>query len=253
MFRSTRFGIALFLIISSCNLLLNNVYAESVQNSEQLTEKSAAESQAKKLSFRTIYDRIYAGKANMEMVRLALTSKDTTKLVNTMHALYAMKWHVGVYKLLYTMWELDPEKTKPEININWEAIKQPPVRIALASTINRIDTIKAKEFRDYIRTFKYDDSELNRGQVLVALGLNGDPADVPYLEEMADSDSRYLTQISVSSLAFMENETAKNSLITLAKKHYNTPRGKLILGVLDRAYDVVPVTKEEAETESRVN
>ncbi|MBL1143149.1 MAG: HEAT repeat domain-containing protein [Proteobacteria bacterium] len=221
----------------------NSDYAYSEISNDTSSVKTLNKA-SRTISFRDLYQRIYSGKATLEQVKLALTTKDSTKLVNTMHALYAMRWHAGVHNLLYKMWEIDKDEAP---KISWDLIEKPPVRIALASTINRIDILKSKDIREYIRSFKYDDDVLNRGQALVALGLNGDPVDVPYLEEMADSNNRYLTQIGVSSLAFMENSTAKESLISLAKKHYDTPRGKLILDVLSRSYNVVPVSKEEYE------
>ncbi len=215
----------------------------SESQKDTLKDKNISANQAKRLSFNDVYNLIYTGKAKLSQVKWALTSGDTTQLVNTMHALYAMRGHIGIYNMLYRMWRLEMDD---DPNINWPAIKQPPVRIALASTINRIDGLKSRELREYIRSFKYDDLDANRGQVLVALGLNGDPVDVPYLEEMADSDNHYLTQIGVSSLAFMSNSTAKDSLISLARKYYDTPRGDLILGVLKRAYKIEAVTKSEA-------
>jgi HEAT repeat protein len=248
-YRNTFFYTLLAFAIICLNT--SNVSSEELTQNESIdNEELPDKHNVKPTSFRTLYDRIYSGKANLNEVKQALTSKDTTQLVNAIHALYAMKWHIGVRSLLYKMWRKDMESTP---DINWELIEIPQVRIALASTINRIDRLKSKTLRDYIRTFKYDDNDLNRGQVIVALGLNGDPADVPYLEEMADSDNRYLTQIGVSSLAFMGNETAKNSLISLAKKHYSNPRGKLILEVLSRAYDVTPINKEQADAEERIN
>ncbi|GEM_PF-3415617 len=244
MSRNINYAVAFLFLTTSC-LNVSYVSAEPTQNAEVVNKESSNNSQKKPPSFRQLYDKIYSGKATLKQVTQALSTNDTTQLVNAIHALYAMKWHTGVYNLLYKMWHLEVDETP---GINWELIKQAPVRIALASTINRIDILKSKPLRDYIRSFKYDDLELNRGQVLVALGLNGDPIDVPYLEEMADSNNRYLTQIGVSSLAFMGNSAAKESLISLAKKHYDTPRGELILGVLSRAYDVVPVAKAEVET-----
>jgi hypothetical protein len=239
---------AFLLCLALTTFNVKYAYSEPVENESSVNSENNT---PKTISYKELYQRIYSGKATLEQVKLALTTRDQTKLVNTMHALYAMKWHVGVRKLLDKMWDTGSNKNI-DPNISLELIQKPPVRIALASTINRIDTLKSKELRDYIRSFKYDDNEQIRGQVLVALGLNGDPVDVPYLEEMADSDNRYLTQISVSSLAFMGNSTAKDSLIVLAKKHYDNPRGKLILDVLSRAYNVVPITKEQAEAEGQV-
>ncbi len=237
--------IAFLITTSSLNSVHVFADAKPVQDNE-INNKESTNHHKDPIPFKNLYNKIYSGKATLEHVKQALNSDDTTKLVNTMHALYAMRLNRGAYNLMYDMWEL---KNTEETDINWKIIGEPPVRIALASTINRIDGVKSRELREYIRSFKYNDDEKLRGQVLVALGLNGDPADVPYIVEMANSNNRYLTQIGVSSLAFMGNGTAKKALIAMANKHYDTPRGKLVIDVLKRAYNVVP-TATQPETVS---
>ncbi len=204
------------------------------------TDANTSSNDTLKLSYQDIYQLIYTGRARLSQVQWALGSGNTTQLINVMHALYAMRGHSGVYRMLYRMWRLAMDD---DPDINWTLIKQAPVRIALASTINRIDILESRDLRDYIRSFKYDDLDVNRGQTLAALGLNGDPVDIPYLQETADSDNVYLTQIAVAALGFMSNSGARDALTTLARKHYKTPRGDLILGVLERVYNVVATTE----------
>ena len=229
--------IIIFLMTASC---LNSTYAETqlVQESE-INNKENSNFQKEPIPFKNLYNRIYTSKASLEHVKQALRSDNPTNLVNVMHALYAMRLDSSVYNLMYDMWELNDIES---INVNWKKISEPPVRIALASTINRIDGIKSRALREYIRSFKKANDEKIRGQVLVALGLNGDPIDIPYIEKMANSDNRYLTQIGISSLAFMGTGAAKRVLIKLANQYHDTPRGKLIIDVLKNAYNVVPTT-----------
>lgn len=242
--------IHLIIITLTCLAISTSNITFAGENQIDDTEANTSSNHTLKLSYKDIYNLIYTGKATLSQVKWALSSGDITQLVNIMHALYAMRGHSGVYHILYRMWRLDMDN---DPNVNWTLIKQAPVRIALASTINRIDILKSRDLRDYIRSFKYDDLDINRGQVLAALGLNGDPVDIPYLEEMVDSDNFYLTQIAVTALAFMSNSNAKDSLIVLAKKHYETPKGDLIMGVLERVYNTVAVTKSEANTQQKNN
>jgi HEAT repeat protein len=86
----------------------------------------------------------------------------------------------------------------------------------------------------------YDDHEFHRAQVVVALGLNGDPDDVEYIKEMANGDNHYVTQSAISSLAIVGHVKAKDAMIELYEKHRGTARGRLILDLLKKAYKWQP-------------
>jgi HEAT repeat protein len=118
-----------------------------------------------------------------------------------------------------------------------------PPRIALASTINRVKIFRTEEYKALIRSHRYADHEFIRAQVVVALGLNGDPDDVEYLTEMADSENHYVIQSAITSLALLGHPKAKEAMITLMEKYANGPRGRLLRELLQQAYHWQPGTQ----------
>ena len=148
-------------------------------------------------------EKITFGNANFSEVREALTEPDILNLTNTLHALYSMRWHRAVLHLLQNIWERKREKY-PELA--WDLLEKIPPRIALASTINRIRIFNTDEYKAYIRSHRYADHEFVRAQVVVSLGLNGDPDDVDYLVKMVNSSNHYVVQTAMTSLALMNIE-----------------------------------------------
>jgi hypothetical protein len=169
--------------------------------------------------------KIAYGKASLAEVRQALTENQAGGLTNTVHALYSMRWHRGVIKLLEALW-LDKRADYPELA--WQQIELTPVRIALASTINRIQTFETQEYLQYIRAHAEDKHEFHRAQVVIALGLNGDPQDVAYITAMAEGDNHYVAQSAITALTLMNSQRARDAMITLEHKHRGTPRGELL-------------------------
>lgn len=185
--------------------------------------------------FLLLREKITYGQANFAEVREALTDNDIAGLTNTVHALYSMRWHRGVFKLLYEMWDLDRSRF-PELN--WEQIAREPVRVALASTLNRIQITDTLEYQSYIRSFQDHEHEFVRAQVVVALGFNGDPEDIPYMVAMVKGDNDYVAQSSLAGLGLMNNPEARDALIELGKSLQGTARGKITNEVLRSAYKV---------------
>jgi hypothetical protein len=202
--------------------------------------------QAVTYNYDILRTRIASGQASLAEVRNALTDQDAGGLTNTMHALYSMRWHRGVNHLLEDMWQLNTAKY-PEIS--WDIIREPPVRIALASTISRIQVADIGKYLDYIRSFRDHEHEFIRAQVVIALGLNGYKEDVPYIKSMADGDNHYVAQSAITALALMNSNPAKDALIDLWFKHKDTPRQQLIQEVLDRAYGLVPKERPKGQAE----
>ncbi len=195
-----------------------------------------------------LHRAIAYGSATLAEVRRALTQRDAGALSNTMHALYTMRWHRGVLHLLNDAWRLKKDKY-PELA--WDLLAKAPVRIALASTINRILVVGTGEYRDYIRSHGNDAHEFNRAQVAVALGFNSDSADVPLLREMADGDVPYVVQTAATGLALMNNREAEMALLELELKYRAKPRGGLFADLLRHVYrrtpePGIPVAGEEA-------
>ena len=191
--------------------------------------------------------KIASGQASLSEVRQALTDRDAGRLTNTMHALYSLRWHRGVNHLLLDMWELNQDKY-PELS--WDLIRDPPVRIALASTISRIKNNDIGEYLDYMRGHQYHEHEFIRAQVVIGLGLNGYKEDVAYLKSMADGDNHYVAQSAITGLALMHSNPARDALEELWFKHRGTPRQQLIGEVLRQAYNRVPMERPKQGTET---
>ncbi len=180
--------------------------------------------------------KITYGNATLLEVKQALSNTDDVAgLTNTLHAMYSMRWHRGVIILLDDLWAVNRNKV-PELA--WDALAKIPARIALASTINRIRSMNQPEYLDYIRAHRYDEHEFHRAQVVIALGLNGNPVDVAYLQEMAEGDNVYVAQSAITALGMLVHPKSQEALSALAQKYVNDERGRLIREVFQKAYPV---------------
>lgn len=186
---------------------------------------------------------ILLGRASLADVRKALTEQDVAALTNTLHALFAMRWHRGVLHLLDGLWAGN-RAAYPELA--WDLIAQPPARVALASTLNRIQIVDTKAFQDYIRSQRDNSHEFVRAQVAVALGFNGDPVDIPLLRSYAEGENRYVVQTAVTGLGLMESEQAKQALIDIgnAFTEKEPERSRFVAEVLKRVYHWPPATPQ---------
>ena len=223
-------------LLSACDKDTNTVNKSANSNQNQDSEAKVNRVSGPNIQLDNARSKIVYGNASLAEVRQALADPDVANLTNTMHALYSMRWHRGVFKLLYKMWEFDSENY-PELN--WKEIRKEPVRLALASTLNRIQISDTKIFQDYIRSFKNHEHEFVRAQVTVALGFNGDPEDIAYLREMAEGNNDYVAQTAIAGLGLMNNDEAKNALIELGKRYQKTERGAVINGMLRDGYKIV--------------
>ena len=180
--------------------------------------------------------KITYGNATLIEVKQALSNtNDVAGLTNTLHAMYSMRWHRGVINLLDDIWAENNTKV-PELA--WDALSKVPARIALASTINRIRSMNQPEYLEFIRSHRYDEHEFHRAQVVISLGLNGNPVDVAYLQEMAEGDNVYVAQSAITALGILVHPKSKEALSTLSQKYVDDDRGKLIREVFQKAYPV---------------
>jgi hypothetical protein len=199
------------------------------------------------IDYRFLQRKIIYGRATLAEVRQALTDRDIGELTNTLHALYSMRWHRGVIHLLYDMWN---KKKKKYPELSWDIIGKAPARIALASTISRIQITGTKEYLDYIRSHEHDKRKFKRAQVVIALGFNGNISDVAYIKSMAEGDDTYVAQSAITALALMGHKPASDALIDLWFKYRHTPRGKLVQEVLRQAYHLTPHERKAGEKKS---
>jgi|GEM_PF-1381132 len=188
-------------------------------------------------NYRLLLRNITYGRSTLAQVRQAMTDTDVGELTNIVHALYSMRWNRGVTNLIYDMWEGRKQKY-PELA--WTLIDKAPVRIALASTICRIQITGTEKYLAYIRSHEHDRNEFHRAQAAIALGFNGTQDDVAYIKSMADGDNAYVAQSAITALALMGQKAASNALIDLWYKYRNTKRGNLIQEVLRQAYNLEP-------------
>ena len=227
---------------SDTNNTSNPVIDDKIKNDNE-TENIEITKFQEEIDYQSLRYKITYSSATYADVLKSLTEKNVGGLTNTMHALYSMRWHRRVYRLLYDLWEMKKESYP---DFAWEELEKPPVRIALASTIfrmNSLDTMNQPDlhkFKNFIREFKYDEHEFIRAQVIVSLGLAGDPEDVDYIKEMASGDNHYVTQSAITGLGLMNNKKASDALIEIYKKFKDDARSDLILEMLAKAYDLHP-------------
>lgn len=209
-------------------LLTADVSSEDVVNAADGVNDALTDEQ-----YEQLVQKIYLGRAWVHELRQALSEDEPHHLTNIVHAMFAMREDRGVHNMLRRMWEKD--KTQ-EPELAWERLSVAPVRIALASTINRIQIAGTDEYLAYIRSYKYDDSTFNRAQAVIALGLNGDLDDLDYLQSMADGDDRYVAQTAITSLALMVSNKARDVMIELLRKYKDSERGDLLTELLQISY-----------------
>lgn len=199
-----------------------------------------------------LLDRIRRGEASFNEIRQALSNPDIGAVTNVFHAMYSMRWQRLSMRLMLAVWRQDDTLRERYPELAWDALSSVPVRLALASTLLRIQSPSYPEahtepYLKYLLEHRYDKHEFHRAQVVVALGLNGNPDDIDYLLEMAAGDNPYVVQSAVTSLGLMRSPRAMRGLGSLWKQHRGTPRGELIEQVLRRVYRVTPHVRGEEE------
>ena len=196
-----------------------------------------AEKKPERLNYDALRRSITYGQATLFDVRQALTQRDEMGLSNTIHALYGMRIQRGVIHILRGIWD-NNRQAYPEFT--WELLNKPSVRIAVASTLNRIQIVNSDEYKEYIRDHRHSGQSFIRAQASIALGLGGDPEDLEYLFEQADGYDHYVAQSAITALSLYGGNRARDLMIKLLKKHQGTARGGLIAELLRKAYDWPP-------------
>ena len=228
--------VALTFLIQIKGLVLGEISPEPLikQQKTNNVHQSRAESTP---NFTILRRKITYGDASLHDVLQALTDNDTRSLANTVHALYGMRIHRGVIHALDGLWKNDIERY-PEFA--WSAIKTDAVRIAIASTLNRIRIVETDEYLNFIRSKQNSDNSFNLAQVCIALGINGAPQDLDFLKRMAAGEDHYVAQSAITALSLFGGNRARDTLIDLAKSHRGSSRGDLITELLRKAYDWPP-------------
>jgi len=193
--------------------------------------------QAEPSDIDALRQKIAARQASMADIKQALSTGGPGDIANAMHALYAMRASSMARSLMFDIWR-NLQQEHPDLH--WETLQLPVIRVALASTMNRIAAGTIPEFLDYIRSQSDSEESLVRAQVAMALGLNGDVQDIDLLVGGAAGDDHYVAQSAITGLAFMYIPQARDRLIELSGKYDNTPRGRLINEMLQSAYGWTP-------------
>ena len=209
----------------------------SLRHSRAVAKSITSENQQTIVNYDVLRRSITYGTASLFDVRQALTQDNEMGLSNTIHALYGMRVQRGVVHVLYGMWKGDRE-AYPEFS--WDLIEKPSVKIAIASTLNRIQIVDTDEFKNYIRAQQNADDSFIRAQASIAFGLGGDPSDLDYLYTQADGEDHYVAQSAITALSLYGGDQARDFMIELLKKHQGTSRGALIAELLRKAYQWPP-------------
>ena len=188
-------------------------------------------------NFEILRRKITYGNATLYEVHQALTEKHKQGLANTVHALFGMRIHRGVSHALDALWLLDKEKYP---DFSWPLIETNTLRIAIASTLNRINIVDTDEYLDFIRSQKTTTDSFDLAQVCVALGFNGSPTDLSFLKTQAAGDDHYVAQSAITALSVFGGNKARDTLIELAQVFADSARGNLITDMLKTVYDWPP-------------
>jgi len=225
------FGVILLLLLVGCN---EQGKPSRFQSTADAEEASSESSQKPERYFQERYQKIVTGQATVSDVREALTDRNVAALTNTLHGLFAMRYHRGVLYLLEALWKGQTDNY-PELA--WDQLNKTPTRLALASTLNRIYIGHTDEYIDFIRAHKDETHEFHLAQVAIGLGLHGDPADVDYLKDLASGDNVYIVQTSLTGLSLMNNPRARDALIEIEQQFQDDPRARLAAELLRKAYN----------------
>lgn len=186
--------------------------------------------------FDSLYKKIVSGRATLREIEYSLSVGTLGDTANIVHALYTISTSIIVRKLLHDLWY---EETARRPHIPWQRLKNPIVRVALASTIERMLPGASKEFLTYIRQQKDHEAYFVRAQVAVSLGLIGEQNDLPLLIDYLSDSSDYVFQSTVVGLAYMYNSGAKSALIRSLTEIASEHRRKLVREALLYTYDWV--------------
>jgi HEAT repeat protein len=157
-------------------------------------------------------EAIRASTATLDAILEALTEEDVEGLANTLHALYLMGERPWVLQLLRALWNEDLD-AYPELD--WGRLSAPAARVALASTLARLEPARRESYLGYLRRALAEPDPFVRAQAAVGLGFAGEPADVPALAELALGGAAYDGEAAVKALGIHGSESARLALLAL--------------------------------------
>lgn len=140
---------------------------------------------AQQYSYDALQNRIIRGQAKFEEILYALTDDQPSRLSNVFHSLSLYRDDNRIFVLLTDIWK-DNRTDHPELS--WAAMSDPHARVALATTLARIDKDNYSGYYSYVMlNVQNDDSEV-RANSAIGLGFIGGDQDIGTLREMIISD-----------------------------------------------------------------
>lgn len=170
-------------------------------------------------------ERIRLQEATREEVLDALEEDEVRGLANTVHVLYFMAGAGWVRDLLQALWEQD---LRAYPTLHWGRLSAPAVRVALASTLARLDPPGREVFLAYLRQALSDPESFVRAQAAVGLGLSGTDEDAPRIEALARGGGPYDAEAAVKALAILGTEAGRAALLRLRADPAIDPRRRAV-------------------------
>ncbi len=162
--------------------------------------------------FDDLRQAILEARATPAEVREALGDPDPMGLANTLNALYLMGNRDWVLALLHSLWR---GEHGGDSDLDWDRLRQPSARVAVAHTLARLDAGTRQDCLRYIRKMLNYPEDLVQAEAAIALGFVGTDGDVPRLRELGASGRAYAAESAIKALAIRGSEEARRALLTL--------------------------------------
>jgi HEAT repeat protein len=150
--------------------------------------------------------------ATPEQVRDALGDPDRYGRVNAIYLLYLSRDKPWAVDLARGIWREDPAVIA---GLGWGPGPRAAERVAAALTLSRVGTDHVPEYLHYLRSQLDHGDEFVRAQAAIALGFSGTDRDVPSLEALARSATRYDAEAAIKGLAIRGSAAARDALLAL--------------------------------------
>jgi hypothetical protein len=134
-------------------------------------------------------------------------------LYNTISWLIIKRGDADIMGFLEAVWGGDKARYP---DLAWQTIETPTVRVALAQTLAQVYP-KNQSYKAYILKALDDSDHFVRSRAALALGVLGDPADIPKLETMARTADSRGSDMAIAALASMRRSDATAALDRLKK------------------------------------
>jgi len=150
----------------------------------------------------------------VEEVKKRLREPREDYLYNTISWLIIRRDDPQIMELLKTVWARD-KSGYPDLA--WSELGSPVVRVALAQTLAQVYP-KNQSYKAYILKALDDRDPFVQSRAALALGVLGDPTDIPKLETMVRAADKHASEMAIVALASMRRSDANAALERLKKE-----------------------------------